>query len=93
MSEDSFASVARTPMPPGYEGEKKERGDSDEDLADFNRNVGKVIEALRTDYPRMFFDALNFEIYTDDLELIDPVRERGRTRDNPESHVKGPLWM
>lgn len=60
-------------MPPGYEGEKKERRDND-DEGDFNLNVGKVIDALRRDYPRMFEEPLDFDIYTPDLQLQDPVR-------------------
>lgn len=59
-------------MPPGYEGEKKERRDND-DEGDFNLNVGKVVDALRRDYPRMFEEPLDFDIYTPDLQLQDPV--------------------
>lgn len=79
MSGDALASVARTPMPPGYEGEKVGRSSqgSDDDMAEFNRNVGKVIETLRHDYSRMFVEELDFDIYTEDLQLIDPVRGRG----------------
>lgn len=67
-------------MPPGYEGERKERSNrgSDDDLANFNRNVGKVVETLRRDYDgRMFIEELDFDIYTEDLQLVDPVRGAG----------------
>lgn len=60
-------------MPPGYEGEKKERSNSDKDDSDFNLNVGRVIETLRQDYPRLFFEPLDFDIYTPDMQLRDPV--------------------
>lgn len=64
-------------MPAGYEGEfSKQRRKSDEEAQqDFNMNVGRVIDTLRRDYPQIFFEPLEFEIYTPDLELLDPVRE------------------
>lgn len=51
-------------------------GEGDKELADFNRNVGKVIDTLRRDYAHMFTsnDDLDFDIYTEDLQLVDPVR-------------------
>lgn len=67
-----LGSVARTPVPPGYEGGKKQREDGG-DEADFNLNVGKVIDTLKRDYPRMFEEPLDFEIYTPDIQLRDPV--------------------
>lgn len=66
-------SVARTPVPPGYEGGKKQRKDGG-DESDFNLNVGKVIDTLKRDYPRMFEEPLDFDIYTPDIQLRDPVR-------------------
>ncbi|CAM9278674.1 unnamed protein product [Sphacelaria rigidula] len=70
-----YASVARSPRPAGYEGEKRSgMGEGDKELADFNRNVGKVIDTLRRDYAHMFTsnDDLDFDIYTEDLQLVDP---------------------
>lgn len=70
-----LCSVARTPLPPGegiYEGEKNEKEKREE--LDFNRNVGKVISTLRSDYPHMFDEPLDFSVYTPDLQLRDPVR-------------------
>ena len=71
------SSVARTPMPPGYEGGKQQRKEDGDD-SEFNLNVGKVIDTLRSDYPRMFEEPIDFEIYTDDLQLRDPVRSCSR---------------
>lgn len=73
-SKGLFPSVARTPLPPGggvYEGEKNEKEKREE--SDFNRGVGKVISTLREDYPVMFEEPLDFDIYTPDLQLRDPV--------------------
>lgn len=73
-SEGCFPSVARTPLPPGggiYEGEKNEKEKKEE--SDFNRGVGKVISTLRADYPIMFDEPPDFDIYTPDLQLRDPV--------------------
>lgn len=73
-SKGLFPSVARTPLPPGggvYEGEKNEREKREE--SDFNRGVGKVISTLRENYPVMFDEPLDFDIYTPDLQLRDPV--------------------
>lgn len=73
-SEGVFPSVARMPLPPGgeiYEGEKKEKEKRED--SDFNRRVGKVISTLRQDYPIMFDEPLDFDIYTPDLQLRDPV--------------------
>ncbi len=70
-----LCSVARMPLPPGegvYEGEKNEKEKREE--LDFNRNVGKVISTLRSDYPHMFDEPLDFSVYTPDLQLRDPVR-------------------
>lgn len=72
MSREMFPSVARTPLPPGYEGERKERENND-DERDFNLNVGKVIDTLKRDYPRIFEEPLDFDIYAPDLQLRDPV--------------------
>lgn len=41
---------------------------------DFEVNLGKVISTLREDYPRIFFDPPSFDIYTEEIELRDPVR-------------------
>lgn len=73
-SKGVFPSVARTPLPPGgvYEGEKDEKKKKEEN--DFNRGVGKVISTLRADYPVMFEEPMDFDIYTPDLQLRDPVR-------------------
>ncbi|CAN0056470.1 unnamed protein product, partial [Laminaria digitata] len=73
MSWAVFPSVSRTPplFPGGvYEGEKKERGGTEE--ADYNRNVGKVVDTLTKDYPRMFDEPLDFDIYTPELQMRDP---------------------
>lgn len=40
---------------------------------DFEVNLGRVIDTLRNDYPRLFFDTPSFDIFTDDIELRDPV--------------------
>lgn len=40
---------------------------------DFEVNLGKVISTLREDYPRIFFDPPSFDIYTEEIELRDPV--------------------
>ena len=76
MSRGVFPSVSRTPLFPGgvYEGEKKERGDTEK--SDYNRNVGKVVDTLTRDYPRMFDEPLDFDIYTPELQMRDPVRVR-----------------
>ena len=80
MSRAVFPSVSRTPLFPGgiYEGEKKERGDTEE--ADYNRNVGKVVDTLTRDYPRMFDEPMDFDIYTPELQMRDPVRVVGGRR-------------
>ncbi|CAB1098526.1 unnamed protein product [Ectocarpus sp. CCAP 1310/34] len=71
-SQGVFPSVARSPMPAGeiYEGEKKEKEKREQ--AEFNTNLGKVIDTLREDYPTMLDEPLNFDIYTPDLQLRDP---------------------
>lgn len=61
-------------MPPGggvYEGERNEKDKREE--ADFNRNVGKVVDTLRESYQHIFDEPLDFDIYTPDLQLRDPV--------------------
>lgn len=67
--------VSRSPpvagMLPEVEGEKRERDDGKS--PDFEVNLGKVISVLREDYPRIFFDAPSFDIFTDEIELRDPV--------------------
>lgn len=77
MPQGVFASVSKIPAPSGggsYEGGKKERADKDKlDEAEFIRNVGKVIDTLRKDYPRIFEEPPDFDIYTPDLQLRDPV--------------------
>eukprot|EP00903_Cladosiphon_okamuranus_P013548 g12620.t1 len=73
-SKGLFPSVARTPLPPGegvYEGEKNVEKDKKEE-SDFNRGVGKVISTLRADYPIIFDEPMDFDIYTPDLQLRDP---------------------
>lgn len=76
VSHGVFPSVARTPLPPGggngvYEGEKNEKEKKEE--SDFNRGVGKVIDTLRIDYPTLLDEPLDFDIYTPDVQLRDPV--------------------
>lgn len=76
VSRQVFPSVARTPIPPGggngiYEGEKNEKEKKEE--SDFNRGVGKVIDTLRRDYPTLLDEPLDFDIYTPDVQLRDPV--------------------
>lgn len=63
-------------MPAGeiYEGEKNEKEKREQ--AEFNTNLGKVIDTLREDYATMLDEPLNFEIYTPDLQLRDPVSAR-----------------
>lgn len=39
---------------------------------DFEPNLGKVIDALRSDYPRIFHEPLDFSIYSPNVELMDP---------------------
>ena len=55
---------------------KRERDDGKS--PDFEVNLGKVISTLREDYPRIFFDPPSFDIYTEEIELRDPVREGER---------------
>lgn len=76
LSRIVLASVAESTKPAGYEGEfsKQRRNDDEEGLQEFNMNVGRVIDTLRRDYPRMFFEPLDYDIYSPDLELRDPVR-------------------
>ncbi|CAM9300223.1 unnamed protein product, partial [Discosporangium mesarthrocarpum] len=40
---------------------------------DFEINLGKVIDTLRRDYPRIFSDPPDFDIYTADVVLRDPT--------------------
>lgn len=54
---------------------KRERDDGKS--PDFEVNLGKVISTLREDYPRIFFDSPSFDIFTEEIELRDPVRGRG----------------
>lgn len=74
-SHGAFPSLARSPLPPPgggvYEGEKNEKDKREE--ADFNRNVGKVVDTLRDTYQHIFDEPLDFDIYTPDLQLRDPV--------------------
>lgn len=68
--------VSRSPLvagvlPAGVESAK--RGRDDGKSPDFEVNLGKVISVLREDYPRIFFDAPSFDIFTDEIELRDPV--------------------
>jgi len=39
---------------------------------EFNMNVGKAIDTLRNDYPKIFQSCPDFSIYHDNLEVIDP---------------------
>lgn len=41
---------------------------------DFEVNLGRVISTLREDYPRILTDPPSFDIFTDEIELRDPVR-------------------
>lgn len=76
-----FPAVTRQPPPqprPGIiardgtrDDGKRERDDGKS--PDFEVNLGKVISTLREDYPRIFFDPPSFDIYTEEIELRDPV--------------------
>lgn len=76
LSKGVLASEAKTTKPAGYEGEfsKRRHNNDEEGLQEFNMNVGRVIDTLRRDYPRIFFEPLDYDIYSPDLELRDPVR-------------------
>lgn len=74
-----FQSVARSPRPgivarDGTRDDgKRERDDGKS--PDFEVNLGRVISTLREDYPRIFFDPPSFDIFTDEIELRDPVSQ------------------
>lgn len=53
--------------------EKRGEARTDGRSPDFEVNLGRVISTLRNDYPRLFFDAPSFDIFTEDIELRDPV--------------------
>ncbi|KAG5187797.1 hypothetical protein JKP88DRAFT_260237 [Tribonema minus] len=77
MSNLSFSSVARTEsslleelkrrevfgMPPPPNGNRN---------PDFEPNLGKVIDTLRSDYPELLNEPLDYSIYTDDITVKDP---------------------
>lgn len=39
---------------------------------EFEMNVGKAVDTLRSDYPKIFQDQMDFSIYHEALEVIDP---------------------
>lgn len=72
-----FPSVTRQPRPgiiarDGTRDDgKRERDDGKS--PDFEVNLGKVISTLREDYPRILCEPPEFDIFTDEIELRDPV--------------------
>lgn len=76
-----WPSVTRSPRPAGVIGDVgtglrdggRERDDGKS--PDFEVNLGRVISTLREDYPRILFDPPVFDIFTDEIELRDPVRK------------------
>lgn len=75
-----YPSVTRSPRPgivarDGTRDDgKRERDDGKS--PDFEVNLGRVISTLREDYPRIFFDSPSFDIFTDEIELRDPVSNK-----------------
>lgn len=73
-----FPSVARSPQPGiiardgtrDYGARERDDGKS----PDFEVNLGKVISTLRADYPRILSEPPSFDIFTEEIELRDPVR-------------------
>lgn len=73
-----FPSVTRSPRP-GIVARDGTRDDGrrerdDGKSPDFEVNLGRVISTLREDYPRILTDPPSFDIFTDEIELRDPVR-------------------
>lgn len=56
----------------------------------FEVNLGRVISTLREDYPRILFDPPSFDIYTEEIELRDPVRA---TRNENQNNGDGVLEL
>lgn len=76
-----FPSVTRSPRP-GIVARDGTRDDGrwerdDGKSPDFEVNLGRVISTLREDYPRILTDPPSFDIFTDEIELRDPVRDEG----------------
>ncbi|CAM9428806.1 unnamed protein product [Choristocarpus tenellus] len=83
LSQGVFTSFARSPSFGVYEGETglihtrgppsgRGKGRIDGRSEDFEVNLGKVMDTLRQDYPRIFYDPLDFDIYTPDITVHDP---------------------
>lgn len=74
-----FPSITRQPRPGIIARDGTEdlgmRERDDGKSPDFEVNLGKVISTLREDYPRIFFDPPSFDIFTEEIELRDPVRK------------------
>ena len=75
-----FPSVTRSPRP-GIVARDGTRDDGrrerdDGKSPDFEVNLGRVISTLREDYPRILTDPPSFDIFTDEIELRDPVRRK-----------------
>lgn len=77
-----WPSITRSPRPAGVieevgtglrDGGRRERDDGKS--PDFEVNLGRVISTLREDYPRILFDPPVFDIFTEEIELRDPVRK------------------
>lgn len=79
---DSVISRAPAAERLGAPGNDVGKGDGERRLdgkgPDFEVNLGRVISTLRADYPRIFLDAPSFDIFTDEIELRDPVRSLSR---------------
>ncbi|CAN0422501.1 unnamed protein product [Ectocarpus sp. 12 AP-2014] len=75
-----FPSITRQPRPGIIARDGTEdlgmRERDDGKSPDFEVNLGKVISTLREDYPRIFFDPPAFDIFTEEIELRDPVRRK-----------------
>ncbi|CAN0365199.1 unnamed protein product, partial [Scytosiphon promiscuus] len=52
---------------------------------DFEVNLGKVISTLREDYPRILDEPPEFDIFTDEIELRDPVSAIDERRNSSSS--------
>lgn len=71
ISRDVGGGVLATP--PAGESAKAPRLDGKS--PDFEVNLGRLISTLQVDYPRIFFETPSFDVYTEDIELFDPVSE------------------
>lgn len=72
LPRDVGGGVLATPVPAdAVQGTGRPRGDGKG--PDFEVNLGRLISTLQVDYPKICFDPPEFEVYTDDIELLDPV--------------------